>query len=254
MSNARKLVIGNWKLNPATLKEAKKIFTDSTKGIPRGVEVVICPPSLYLSELERLSRSRTVSFGVQNLFWETVGPFTGELSGSMAESVGATFAIVGHSERRALGETNEIVSSKVSAALKTGLKAVLCVGEREHDSYGNYLPELQSQIEKSLTGVAPSLLSSLIVAYEPLWAIGKSTIGGAMTPRELHETVIFIRKVLHDRFGKKALSIPILYGGAVAPENSGVLISEGKVRGLLVGGQSLKPKAFREILQAVAKA
>ena len=246
-------MVANWKLNPSSLAEAKKVLTRGVRGISRGVSVVICPPDLFIEPLRRLSRSRNLSFGVQDVFWENSGPFTGEISPVVARSVGAEFAIVGHSERRALGEGDGIVAKKAAAGLKTGMRVIVCVGEREHDVYGNYLPELERQITASLAAVSLRELPLLIVAYEPLWAIGKGA-SDAMTPHEVRETVIFIRKVLHDRYGKKALSVPILYGGSVAPENAGRLVVEGEANGLLVGHQSLQPEAFRNILKAVRDA
>ena len=252
MNTSSRLVVANWKLNPGTLSEAKKIFTAEAKGIPRGVTAVICPPALFLGDLMRLRHGNSLFFGLQNVFWESTGAFTGEYSAEMAKSMEVTYAIVGHSERRALGETDAMISSKVVAVLKTGLTAVVCVGERERDEHGAYLPELEKQIKASLAGVVGNL-SNLVIAYEPIWAIGKGA-RFAMSGRDLHETVNFIHKVLHDRFGKTAVSVPVLYGGSVAPENAGALVAEGNVKGFLVGGQSLKPEAFKSILTAVSEA
>ena len=252
MSRVSILLVANWKLNPAKLSDAKKIFSTALKRIPRGVSLVICPPDVFLASLIGTPHARSVSFGVQDVFSENSGAYTGQSSPLLAKNLGADFAIIGHSEKRTLGDTDEVVSKKVTAALKVGLRVILCIGEREHDSYGNYLPELQNQIEKSLAGISSQSLSSLVIAYEPLWAIGKGA-GDAMTGSELHETVIFIRKVLHDRYGKKALATPVIYGGSVAPQNAARLLHEGQVAGLLVGHQSLRPEAFREIIQAVSK-
>ena len=171
----------------------------------------------------------------------------------MVYEAGARFAIVGHSERRRLGETDENVSKKVLAALKERITPILCVGEGERDSHGLYLHTLKEQIRNSLSGVSKNSIKKIIIAYEPVWTIGKEA-KDAMNADILHQTVILIRKILVDRFGPTGRGVKIIYGGSVAPENAREIVRGGEVDGLLVGHQSLKPESFKKILKEVAKA
>lgn len=245
---SRKLIVANWKLNPSSILEAERVIKGIGSKKWKKVSVVVCPPAVFLSKLA-LKKSG-ILFGVQNVFYESSGSFTGEVSASMVKSVGASFAIVGHSERRAIGESNIDVSKRVLATVKADLNAILCVGEKERDPHGHYLSYLKAQIDESLAGVSKSYSKRLVLAYEPLFAIGEKS-NGAMEPRDLHETILFIRKVLHDRFGKIAFSIPVLYGGSVDYLNADKLIAEGNADGLLVGRESIKPDRFLKIISAV---
>lgn len=247
---AKKLIVGNWKLHPRSFEEASILVKNLSKKIPGNAMVVVCPPAVFLSGLSALKRSKLL-LGVQTVFHEEEGAFTGEFSPKMARSAGADYAIVGHSERRAIGETNEIVSKKLVAAMKGGLTSILCVGEKERDVHGHYLSYLKAQIDESIAGVTKALAGRLVVAYEPIWAIG-SRSNGAMEARDLHETSLFIKKVLHGHFGKKAFSIPLIYGGSVDPVNAHSLVKEGNVEGLLVGRESLKTDHFLRIISAVS--
>ena len=210
----------------------------------------MCPPAPYLSALAPLARKSSRFFiGAQNIFWEKEGAYTGEVSASMVKNLGGEYVIVGHSERRKLGETDEMVNRKVVSALSSGLTPVLCVGEAVRDGQGLFYEELKEQIRKGLARVAKKTLKNVVVAYEPVWAIGAKE---AMTPRALQETYIFIRKVLSDLYDRdSADKVPVLYGGSVAPENAGNLVLAGGVQGLLVGRESRDPEAFAEILKII---
>src|SRR3990167_8240806 len=149
----------------------------------------------------------------------------------MLKSLGVSYCLVVHSERRAIGETDEDVSKKVNAALRESLKVIVCIGERERDSSGAYFEFLKNQLKKSLAGVQPRFLSDLIIAYEPVWAIGKS-FRESMTPDDIREMTIFIQKVLSDSYDRKMVAaIPIIYGAAVEPENVAAVLQEGEVAG-----------------------
>lgn len=245
---SKKLVIGNWKLHPDSFEEAERIIKTLSKVKVPSVSFVVCPPAVYLSRLSKGKKG--FLFGVQDVFYESAGAYTGEYSATMAKSVGAQFAIVGHSERRALGETNTTVSKKALAAIKGRLTAVVCVGEKERDTHGHYLSYLKAQLDESLEGISKHYADKLVIAYEPLWAIGEKAIH-AVSPRDLHEMVLFVRKVLHDSFGKRALSIPILYGGSVDSENAVPLLKEGMANGLLIGRESVKADHFAKIIRSV---
>ncbi len=249
---SQKYLIANWKLYPARLAEAKMLAGIAKKRANRcrGVLTVICPPAIYLAELAGRYSSQRLSFGAQDCFFEERGAFTGEISAQMIKDVRGQYVILGHSERRALGETDETVSKKVRAALGAGLTALLCVGERERDDEGRYLAFLDSQLGTALAGLSRQKLGKLLIAYEPVWAIGKGA-ESAMSPHDVHEISLFIRKVFRERYGEKvAFAVPILYGGAVAPENAAPIVRDGEVQGLLVGHMSLDPKAFGEIMGA----
>lgn len=244
----RKIVIGNWKMNPESEKEAMKLFLSITKGASKfkKTEVVTCPPYVYLSALK--GKSKKISLGAQDVFWEESGAFTGEVSPTMLEKFAVKYAILGHSERRALGETNIDINRKIKASLVSGLAPILCVGENERNENHEYLNFIKTQIEECLSGVAKSSLAKIVIAYEPVWAIGKNATRSA-TAEEYLEMSIFIKKVLSDRFGAGNIAdIRIIYGGSVHPENAQEFLQAGKADGFLAGRDSLDSKKFLQII------
>ncbi len=248
----RNLVVANWKMNPESLEEAKKIFNairNSAKGL-KNADVIVCPPFTYLQPFSKLDFPKNVFLGAQNVFGETKGAFTGEISAGMVKNLGANFSIVGHSERRAMGETNEIVRKKVQIAFNTNLMPILCIGEKERDKDGNHLEFIKNQIKECLTGLSKKDLVGIHIAYEPIWAIGKS-YKEAMSPTDIHETVLFIKKSFGELFGRDtADSLRILYGGSVEAENASEIVRLGNIDGFLVGHASLVPSQFSAILKA----
>ncbi|NQV92995.1 triose-phosphate isomerase [Candidatus Kaiserbacteria bacterium] len=253
ISVKKKIIVANWKMNPVNIAAAKKLFT-GIKEIARNlskVQTIIAPPAPYLSELTKLYKGHRILFSGQDIFWEEKGSFTGEISGTMLKDLGAACVIIGHSERRARGESNEDIHKKIQAVLQTGLTAILCIGESDRDHKdGTHLAFLTSQLESALGGISKGKLSKVVIAYEPIWAIGKSK-DDAMKPEELHETVLFIKKVVTNSFGKSAaFKVPILYGGSVEKDNAGTLLTEGMVDGLLVGHASLSVREFGDILRS----
>lgn len=255
MQKPKTLVIANWKMNPATLADAKKLFSDTKKVASgaRGVQVIVCPPAPFLSELKRSYSGKSIAFGAQDVFWGTIGAHTGSASAPMLKSVGASHVIVGHSERRALGETNDDVARKVSAAMGEGLTVILCVGERERDTHGEYLGFIQKELEAVLQKLQKQDLKRLVIAYEPIWAVGK-TDEDSLDPHGMHEMSLYIRKLLVERYGSGlAKSVPIIYGGSVERENSEALLEEGDIDGFLIGHASLDPREFGDILKNSSK-
>lgn len=248
-AQVKKIIVGNWKMNPDNAEKAKDIF----KGIRnysknlKNIKVVICPPFVYLSDLEKLT-DKSVILGAQDMFWEKTGSFTGEISSEMLKGEG--YVILGHSERRELGETDEMVSKKVISAIKAGLHPILCVGEKVRDDHGEYLHFLRTQIINSLSKMPKTYLKKLVIAYEPVWAIGKGA-EEAMKPADIHETALFIKKILVEIYGPAGLLTPILYGGSVSYKNASDILTLGEVQGLLVGHESLNPKKFTELLKNV---
>jgi len=247
----KKIIIGNWKMNPATVSEAKVIVA----GIKRTalklskVTVALCPPYIYFSDALKAAGKGKLAIGVQDIFHEQAGSYTGEVSPAMVKNAGGTYAIVGHSERRRLGESDSIIAKKVSAGLSAGLTVVLCIGEHTRDDHGVYLAFIHEQLMGALSKVSKKFLKHLIIAYEPVWAIGRSD-KDAITPRLLHEMVLYIRKVLSDEYGEDiGRHIPVLYGGSVFVNNAKEFLSEGMADGLLIGRESLKPVEFSTILK-----
>ncbi len=246
----KKLIIGNWKMNPDTKVEAQRIIAAVKKAATKlaRTSVVLCPPFVYMPLVAGKGTS-LVALGAQDVAPEVQGSYTGEVSANMLRDSGAAYVIIGHSERRAMGETDESISRKVARALEAGVSPVLCVGEKTHDSEGLYMEELRLQIRHSLSGIERKDAHKIIVAYEPVWAIGAKE---AMTPANILETTIFVRKTLSDIFGQdKALKIPVLYGGSVNFKNAGEIVDLGKVDGLLVGRESINPPGFVELLKVV---
>lgn len=249
---AKVLIVANWKMNPATYQEAKSIaeMTKRAAGKNKGVSVIICPPVVYLRELARGSRSAL--FGIQDLSYEDGGAFTGEISARMAHSAGARYAIIGHSERRHSGETGEVIAKKIAAALLARLTPILCIGENVRDNAGDYLSTVRAQLMEGLSEITSSEIAKVIIAYEPVWAIGKGA-ADAIVPADLHEMSIYIKKVLAERLDRgKALKASILYGGSVEAENAYAILHHGSVDGFLVGHASLDVKEFPLLINAVA--
>lgn len=252
MKKVKKLIVGNWKMNPVEVEDAR----DIVKAVKRAgsklkkSQLVVCPPFIYIPLFSK--KSSNFFLGSQNANHENLGSFTGEVSYSMLYQFGVRFVIVGHSERRKMGETDVLVNRKVKSVVNDGgMTAIVCVGESTRDHNGDYLELIKRQIHIALTDVPKKLLSQVVIAYEPIWAIGATQ---AMSPRDLHEMSIYIKKVLNDMFGIASDDTRIIYGGAVDTMNAENLINEGNVSGFLIGRQSLVPKDFVEIMKLVDKA
>jgi len=248
----KKLIVGNWKMNPGSFEEARHLLKQAKKvaAKARNADIVVCPPFIYLCEAKKFLGNGKIRLGAQDLFWEQNGAYTGEVSATMLEEIGVRFAIIGHSERRALGEKDEEVNKKVKAALKASIVPIICVGERERDSHGYYLAAVKKQIEHAFAGVPASSIKNCIVAYEPIWAVGNSNFESA-TPETAVEMAIFIKKVLADSHGsKRAHDLRVLYGGSVSAKNAGDFLLEKDITGLLVGRESLSAQKFSEIAAA----
>jgi len=235
------LIVANWKMNPQSLVEAKQLFNSVKRGIKniKNVEIVICPPFIYLSNIQYLKSN--IKLGAQDCFWSERGAFTGEISPSMLKNFNCKYVIIGHSERRKLGETDEMINKKIKAVITAKLKPILCIGETEKERRkGKTLQVLKNQIKKDLNHLISQSLNHLIIAYEPLWAIGT---GNPCEPKEAKKVYLFLRKIL-----KK---IPILYGGSVNSENAASYIQEAKFQGLLVGGASLNAQEFIKVVKNI---
>lgn len=246
---AKPLIVGNWKAYVASLKEAKKLFKDIEKALPRELksEVVLCPPHSFLPVLTQKYSGKRITFGAQDIFFEE-GAHTGEVTGAMVKDVGARFAIVGHAEKRAQGDTDAVVAKKVGAALDARLTPIVAFGESSRDKDGHYLKDLGESIVNSLGLIPGASLKKVVLAYEPVWAIGAPL---PPTARTIRETIIFIRKTLVHKYGRSdSLKVRILYGGAVNEESAPNLRAESEADGLLLGRASIHDEAFVNIVRA----
>lgn len=247
----KSFIIANWKMNPKTLAGAKKLFSSAEKGIRnvRGVETIICPPFVYLSEF----KASKVKLGAQNCFWEDSGAYTGEISAKMIRGLGCKYVIIGHSERRRyFKEANLVINRKVKSALQNKLKVILCIGETAKEkNKGEFSKVIRDQIEKGLKGVPKVKTNEIIIAYEPVWAIGT---GKACKPVQAQVTSLLIRKILTKLYSRDiAEKVPVLYGGSVNKDNASGYLKNSSMRGLLIGGASLRPKEFIRIVKDASK-
>ncbi len=252
-------IAGNWKMH-TDRDEAKSLATSlgeqlqsegsSPADRSSRVEVGLFPPYPFLCDVGEIAERFGFRLGAQDMYFEPVGAFTGEVSGAMLASTGCRYVILGHSERRhVLGETDEIVARKVRAALASGLAPVICVGETiEQREAGNTEDVLRTQIESAVDGLSENDFEKVTVAYEPVWAIGT---GHTATPDQASDAHAFLRTRLADRFGADAASAcRILYGGSVKPDNAKTLLAQDEIQGALVGGASLQAASFADIVRA----
>jgi triosephosphate isomerase (TIM) len=246
-----KLIIGNWKMYPATQKEAKQIIDKLTSKFPNStkVKVVVCPPAVFLSVVSQGKGKSKIFLGGQTCSTEDEGAHTGEISPKSLASLGLKYVLLGHSERREMGETNDTVAGKAIGAVRNNLSVAICVGEKERDSHGNHFTQVAQQLAQSLRGFPKDKAHLLVVAYEPIWAIGAKAKNPA-SPADHREMSILIRRTLTEYFGKSAaFAVPILYGGSVDEENATGYLTEGQADGLLVGRVSLHPNRFLSIIE-----
>jgi triosephosphate isomerase len=250
----KKIIVANWKMNPSSVEDALSLIT-KTKNISsnhKDLEVVVCPPFPFLYIYKKL-KIKNINLGSQNIFYESEGSYTGQVSHKMLSSLGVKYVIVGHSESRIEGDTNDIVNRKLLGAINAKIIPILCIGEKSRDDHKEYLDFIKDQIHECLAGIPKNKIKNIIIAYEPIWAVGKNAKREA-TKDEFIETRILIKRILSDMYGFKiASSVRVLYGGSVSGENSLSFIKEGEADGLLVGRNSLSPNKFEEILSSLSK-
>jgi triosephosphate isomerase len=253
MSPRKKLIAGNWKMNKTSadgVTLARDLVT--TIGKQSDVEVIVCPPFTAIEAVGKTLEGSNVKLGAQNMHFESSGAFTGEVSAPMLRAIFATHVILGHSERRTLfGETDELINRKVLAALKNQLRPIFCIGETlaEREA-GSTLKVVQTQVERGLEGVNKDQLSSIVIAYEPVWAIGTGKVATTEQAQEVHA---FIRGLLAKLFTEAvAQKVRILYGGSMKPANASDLLTQKDIDGGLIGGASLEARSFVELVNAAA--
>lgn len=255
ISNEKPFIAGNWKMHK-TIPEAVEMVKALKEESPQltDAELVVIPPYTMLSEVKKVIEGSTVQLGAQNIFWEEKGAFTGEVSPPMLKDAGCQYVTIGHSERRQyFGETNETVNKKIKAALAHELTPIMCIGESlEEREKGNTMDKVETQINSGLEGLGKDEIRRIVIAYEPIWAIGT---GVTATPSQAEEVHSFIREKLTEKYGNEIASYAIiLYGGSVKPANTYSILKENNINGALVGGASLEADSFIQITKEAIKA
>ncbi|MDR0485278.1 MAG: triose-phosphate isomerase [Elusimicrobiota bacterium] len=242
------IMAGNWKMNK-TISESLS-FIESLKSSAAGIsdiEILICPPFTSLFALREQMQGTQIALGAQNLFWEAKGAFTGEISPIMLKDSGCKYVLIGHSERRQyFGETDECVNKKTKAAFEAGLIPIVCVGETLKEREDNLTFKIiERQIRGGLSQLQPQYAKEIVIAYEPVWAIGT---GKTASPKQAQEVHQFIRKTYESLYAGCAEGIRLLYGGSVKPDNISELMRQQDIDGGLVGGASLEPDSFLKLI------
>ncbi len=246
-------VAGNWKMNTDSrsgVELAENIASGSVEVAGQSVTVAVCPPFVYLQSVAKALSASSIAVGAQDIYFESKGAFTGEISPSMLKDVGCSYCLCGHSERRhVIGESDELINKKVAAAIGGGLLPILCVGELLEEREASQTNDvITRQVKEGLADLSTEKLEAVTIAYEPVWAIGT---GLTATPDQAQEVHEFIRKLLGQMYDEKtAGEIRILYGGSVKPSNAADLMSQKDIDGSLVGGASLKADDFLAIIKA----
>jgi len=246
-------VAGNWKMNTdshSSVELVERIASGFVETAGKSVTVAVCPPFVYLQAVAKALGSSGIAVGAQDMYFESEGAFTGEISVSMLKDVGCLYCLCGHSERRhVIGETDELINKKIAAAIAGGLLPILCVGELLEEREASQTNEVVTrQVKEGLAGLSAEKMQAVTVAYEPVWAIGT---GLTATPEQAQEVHDFIRKLLGQMYDAEiAEEIRILYGGSVKPGNAAELMSQKDIDGSLVGGASMKADDFLAIIKA----
>jgi triosephosphate isomerase len=246
------LIVGNWKLNPVTLAEASTLGSSVAKKHKKTEEpyVAIAPPFTYLSEVGKKISKSSVSLAAQDVYHKNIGAHTGEVSVLQLKDLGVKFIIIGHSERRAMGETNEDVQQKTLVTQKHKLTPIVCIGERERDEQGDFFNFVEGQLRSLSSVLNATQMKKVVIAYEPIWAIGT---GSTASEDDVKEMQLFIESVLTKIYDRPtARKVRLLYGGSVKPTNATELHKGGGMGGFLVGGASLKADDFIQIIKAVS--
>lgn len=247
----RKVIAGNWKMHN-DINESEILINrlkQLLKGKSFNCDVIICPPFTSLTEASKLIEGSVIKLGAQNMHFEDKGAFTGEISASMLNSVGCEYVILGHSERRTIfNENDEMINLKIKKAIERGLKPIFCIGETLEEREKEITKDVvKRQVEKGLDGISSDQMKNIIIAYEPVWAIGT---GKTATPEQAQEVHEFIRSLVNQIFSKSiSESLVIQYGGSVKPENAAELLSQKDIDGALVGGACLKAESFLGIIE-----
>lgn len=247
----RKIIAGNWKMNN-DLSATQNLISNLAKSLNNNenCDIIVCPPFTSLIEANSLIKNTVIKLGAQNMYFENEGAYTGEISAQMLKSAGCEFVILGHSERRAIfNESDSLINKKIKKAISSGLKSIFCVGETlEQREKGVTKDIIKTQISEGLKDISSDEIKTVIIAYEPVWAIGT---GKNATPEQAQEVHEFIRSLIKEKYSENtADNMIIQYGGSVKPDNAKDLLSRKDIDGALVGGASLKADSFLGIIRA----
>lgn len=242
-----KYIIGNWKAYVTTVKGAKAICAKAK--VKKNMRIVLAPSFVLLSSVKS-AKGRGIFLGAQDMFWEADGAYTGEVTAPMLKEMGVTHVIIGHSERRQhMGETDAMVNKKVQAAIRVGLTAIVCVGEQERDDPKAVPALVGDQVRAALAGVSRQKADQVVIAYEPIWAIGT---GVSDTPNDALSAALYIRQAAAELFGaQNARGLKVLYGGSVHPENAASFVHQEGIDGVLIGKASADGDTFGKILKNI---
>jgi triosephosphate isomerase len=248
----RKAIAGNWKMHK-DLSESQNLISKLINELGKedvNCDIIICPPFTSLSEAAELVKNTKIKLGAQNMHFEDKGAFTGEVSAAMLKSVGCEYVILGHSERRAIfNESDEIINRKIKKALGSGLKPIFCIGETLQQREGGIMNDvIKRQVTEGLQHISKGEMEKVIIAYEPVWAIGT---GVTATPQQAQEVHVYVRQLINNIFGEDtAQELIIQYGGSVKPDNARELLSQSDIDGALVGGACLEADSFLKIIKS----
>ena len=248
----RKVIAGNWKMHK-DLSESQNLISKLINELRKedvNCDIIICPPFTSLSEAAGLVKNTKVKLGAQNMHYEDKGAFTGEVSAAMLKSVGCEYVILGHSERRAIfSESDEMINKKIKKALGSGLRPIFCIGETlQQRESGTMNDVIKRQVTDGLQHVSTGEMEKIIIAYEPVWAIGT---GVTATPQQAQEVHVYVRQLINNIFGDDtAEKLMIQYGGSVKPDNAAELLSQSDIDGALVGGACLEADSFLKIIKS----
>ncbi|MFT5359751.1 MAG: triosephosphate isomerase [Candidatus Paceibacteria bacterium] len=248
----KKLIIGNWKMNPETKSEASREFKKikTAAGKIQNVQTVVATPFVYLGLLSKDVSGHRCVLGAQDMFWEESGSFTGEVSAPQLKSLGVSYVLLGHSEMRALGETDQNVAKKLRTAIKYSMNPVVCVGELTRGRGGEHYKYVRDQVIGSLDGIPAAALPRIVIAYEPVWAISSHKDAQVATPEDAEEMIIFIQKVLSEHYKlKRTPKMTFIYGGSSNSTNAEALLAKDVISGLLPGRASLDSQEFIKMLK-----
>lgn len=237
-------------MNPVTMREAKKLFDATRKAAEsaKNVTLIVAPPAVFLRDLRARYKGKRIAFALQSANPEGGGAYTGDISLLQAKDAGAQYVIAGHSEQRAKGETSEAAGKVVVAALVSGLTPILCVGEKNRSQDGEHFNIVKEQLRAAFTDVEPGKVTRVLVAYEPVWAIGGEK---TMNPRDMHEMTIFIRKTIVGMKGEAGMNVKVLYGGATTESNALPMLEESGVQGFIVGHVSIDAVRFAILMSSI---
>jgi len=255
MKHKPALIVGNWKLNPGTSSEAKTLVAELSKQILKKkyeATIVIAPTFLHIPILAPVVAKSTMALAAQDAHFEERGACTGEISPALLAEHGVSYVIVGHSERRALGESDVQINKKIHTLLKRKMTPIVCIGEKKRDEQGSFFNDIKAQLLHLCAGLLAAQVPKIVIAYEPIWAIGTGATATAEDVKEMQLFIVSVLTKLYDR--KTAEKVTLIYGGSVKPSNAEVLYREGGMQGFLVGGASLLALEFIAIIEATLPA